>query len=267
METIIREVPFAPRLTLVAALQSVGDRQISATGIAKDGGFAMRLAQSEIQERAAEAVSEPEPGLYGCGTGASFRTAAERACTEALERLAVHRWWYEGARIKGPSPNDTRFLEQAFKLYNRTSPRRTHIAELAYFPSTQVMLVWSHDQYGRGICLGYGASQHRGAAIRKALRELVQMEFSLGLIGAKLRVGVPLTVSEKAMWARAVDLTIDIYPSLWAYEAGSRPDQHPEIKLKRLRNPIGPLVVVRASIHSTMKSSKTRALPGQWTPY
>lgn len=261
------KVPFSPGLTLVAYVRNFKGSSLSATGIAQSRALANRLADSEMQERATE-CSTPQPSEFvGVAAGTSYRTAAARAQTELLERLAVHQWWYKGAMLRRPLPSDQQALHRALLLYRRNSPRSISVAELAIAPPYTIFVVWSHDKVGQGLCLGFGASPHRHAAIYKALRELVQMEFSLGLIFAKLRSNTKLGCREQGVLDRAIGLRLDTFPELWSLHKFSTVLSACKSKLTRLRNPIGDKVVVRATFLGDDKKDVEHRESRQWGPY
>jgi hypothetical protein len=263
----IIQVPFSPGLTLAACMIDFEGNPISATGIAQSCLLANRLAESEIQERIAACAAPFQSDIEGLAAGTNYKIAAARAKAELLERMAVHQWWYEGAALGKALASDQRALDKVLLLYRRKSPRCVKVAELAVAPPLTIIIVWSHDNAGQGICLGFGASHHRHAAIYKALRELVQMEFSLGIILTKQRTKKKLCPREESVLDRAAGLRTDAHPVLWSFNGSSTVLSSCKIVSTRLHNPIGNKVVVRATFSEIKKCSVDRTGFRQWRPY
>lgn len=245
-------------------MQIFEDRPVSATGVATSKQRAVRMAKSEMQERVAQRCLEHDPRLSGYGAATKHKVATARAHAELVERWAVWQWWLGGERLCKASENDLDIMGKALQLYQWRTPRKIALAEISRINGFHVMVAWSRDQDERGICLGYGASWKRKSAIKKALRELVQMEFSLGLSVLKRSEGVSLGREERLLLDRAGALNCSEWNPLCLYRGERDSAPMPRFEFRNLPNPIGDRIIVQATICSA-ESPDTRSMP--WGPY
>lgn len=131
----------------------------------------------------ADATSPTDPGNEGAAAGASFRHAATSALLERFERAAIHNWW-TGQQDAIAVPREwtasagTDNLVSSARMY--AEQKRTYsviVLELRY--SVWTMAAISRDADGRTPVVGYGAGLDPLSAARKAIGEMLQMEFGL----------------------------------------------------------------------------------------
>lgn len=151
----------------------------------------------------------------GCAAG---RTAAEAAASglwELIERDALVSWWYEG---HAPRPLDRRAASGADQylrlLRGGAAGRRTIVIDISAYPDLPAVAACSFGPDGTGFAAGFAAHADTLVAARKAIRELMQMEFGLLLVEAKVSAGLPLNEDELRQRRRA-EVFVD-HPALSA---------------------------------------------------
>lgn len=149
----------------------------------------------------------------GCAAG---RTAAEAAASglwELIERDALVSWWYEG---HAPRPLDRRAASCAEQYLQQmrgvAAERRTILLDISAYPDLPAVAACSFGLDGTGFATGFAAHADTLVAARKAIRELMQMEFGLLLVEAKVSAGLALNEDELRQ-QRRTGVTMD-HPAL-----------------------------------------------------
>ncbi|MEM7544678.1 MAG: YcaO-like family protein [Pseudomonadota bacterium] len=196
----------APGLTLVGAHATGPDGPLSATGIGSSAASARARCQSEQAEAA---CLPPRSSLSGIAAHPDAEHAALNAIEELIERWLVGRWWQGAIPAQTPDPLLLRRFDQCSRDWSCTDRRQRGLAALTASALPTVMVAWSCNHEHRAIAFGAACRIDPSAATRAALRELCQMEFSLGLILTKAARGERLTKRETASVNRAQNLILD----------------------------------------------------------
>lgn len=249
-------LPHATKLTLVAALTD----GISATGVATSRDHALTLARAEMQERHAQAAYQLGTGIAGFGTGRRQATADKRAQNEAIERYAVDRWWFHGQHPQQSDPKDKNRVRRILHDIGRASDRTVRTGSLMPVNNTTIYFALSDDQNGLRLCFGFGTT------LRRAVVELMQMEFAFDLLTFKIRANSTLTREETAQWDRAQNLGIDQISPL--FTPTDPCCANVALRTEPLHNARGPLKVSCAQIAPTPPFTTTDSTPWRrWSPF
>ncbi|GLQ55090.1 YcaO-like family protein [Devosia nitrariae] len=202
---------------------------VAATDL-RTGGGAMVPAEICLRTR----DSQKRRIGSGCAAGRTAAEAASSGLWELVERDALVSWWYEG---HAPRPLDRRAASGAEQylqlLRGGAGGRRTILIDISAHPDLPAVAACSFGPDGKGFVAGFAAHADTLVAARKAIRELMQMEFGLLLVEAKVSAGLPLNEDELRQRRRA-DVSVD-HPAL-AVRGGARdsvPSSSPEELLER----------------------------------
>lgn len=181
---------------------------LSATGLSSCPRMAQRLSASELAERhvVADLRSRsllPPDRLYGAGAGAEQGFARKVARLEMVERVAARRWWWGGSLARRPNAQARHAAATVLARHPRQQSRRTVLLDIASRDGLAVILAFSAEANGRGVCFGLACRARAADAAKAAVIELFQMEFALTLARARKAHGVTLPSAEKRLLDRA----------------------------------------------------------------
>lgn len=195
---------------------------LSATGLATSPEMARRLSGAELVER--QVVAElrggggvPKGCLYGAAAGPDRSFARTGARHELCERVAAARWWHARTPARRAPARARGEAAALLARHPRRRARRTGLLDIGTVPGLAVILAWSAEANGRGLCFGLACRGAPAAAAEAAVIELFQMEFALALARARRASGVVLPTAEARLLDRAERLAL---PWLWRRRPG-----------------------------------------------
>ena len=185
---------------------------ISATGIHETMCGARRRCAMELVERVElpEAINSRPPGnVLAKGTAAGHcQNAVEvNAASEAVERLLCQLWWTGQLPATQPLPAICQAAENWIAQWCPARPQAMAILALQAAGLKPVLVAISWSKEGRDLCFGMAAHKCSKSAAKKALREMIQMEFGLSVIRFRQRHGIAPSSREQAALARADGLS------------------------------------------------------------
>ena len=209
---IVQPHPGIAGLYLSAEAAPTRRGSLSATGLATCPDLARQLSAAELAER--RVVSDlradgalPRHGFYGAAAGPDRDFARAGALRELCERVAAADWWRGGAPARRAPARALRTAATLLARHPRRQPRRTGLLDIGAVPGVTVIVAWSAEADGRGLCFGLACRGTPAAAAEAAVIELFQMEFALALARARRLRGGSLPVAEAQLLDRAARLS------------------------------------------------------------
>lgn len=210
---IVLPHPGVAGLYLSAEAVPIPGGSISATGVAATPQMARCLSEAEMAERKAVAQLRakgllPAGCIYGAAASPARSFARTRALQELCERVAARRWWCTGGPARRAPARAWRSATAVLARHRRRHRRRTGFMDIGVVPGAPVILAWSAEADGRGLCFGLACRATAAAAAGAAMIELFQMEFALTLARARKARGVTLPAAEARLLDRAARLSL-----------------------------------------------------------
>ncbi|MEM9549691.1 MAG: YcaO-like family protein [Pseudomonadota bacterium] len=203
---IIQPLPTAPGLFVAAAVDDRNGTPISATGLGETEDKARLLCQAELIERMTLNAARSGAAVGGAA-GRDRDMAIVHALWEAAEREAAWAWWL-GEREPVPLSDDANGILYHLRECWQIGPRPVRLARLAtplHYPTIAAV---THSREGHDLCIGSATRATEDAAIRAAVKEMLQMAFGLELIRYRETHGRPPDPREQRHLDRATSLAI-----------------------------------------------------------
>jgi ribosomal protein S12 methylthiotransferase accessory factor len=146
----------------------------------------------------------------GCAAGRDWTEAAAAGLWELIERDALVSWWYDGNPAR-PLSEEVALDAEIYtrRLRGNAHTRSTLLLDISAQPDLPAVAACSFLADGTGFVAGFAAHADVTRAAGKAIRELIQMEFGLLLVGAKSSAGLPLNEDELRQQRRADEVGTD----------------------------------------------------------
>jgi ribosomal protein S12 methylthiotransferase accessory factor len=146
----------------------------------------------------------------GCAAGRDWTEATAAGLWELIERDALVSWWYDGNPSR-PLAKDVALDAEIYlrRLRGNAHTRSTMLLDISAYPSLPAVAAFSFLANGTGFVAGFAAHADVVRAARKAIRELIQMEFGFLLVGAKSSARLQLNEDELRQQRRATEVTAD----------------------------------------------------------
>ena len=164
------------------------------------------------------------PIAVGVAAGTTPDMALSNAILEAVERHSSLTWWFGGMPGNVPSQAAQAGFESLLVDWVRDTDRRSGLLDITTSCGIPGFVAWSCEEDGRGLCFGTACRLDELKAVRAAVRELLQMEFGLGLVRYKRKHGATLTRKERMILARTKRLRLDACEGLLK----PHPTDHPK---------------------------------------
>jgi len=212
MRTVL-PLPGVAGLHLSAEAEPSRRGSLSATGLAACPDLARRLSAAELAERRVVSALRAGGGLplgclHGAAAGPDRSFARDGARRELCERVTAAGWWVGRLRARRAPAPARRSAAAALARHPRRRPRRGGLLDLGAVPGLAVILAWSVEADGRGLCFGLACRATAAAAAAAAVVELYQMEFALALARARRARGVAMPAAEWRLLDRAARLSL-----------------------------------------------------------
>ncbi|MDO9524108.1 MAG: YcaO-like family protein [Gemmobacter sp.] len=168
------------------------------------------------------------PGLArsstGYAAGSSLKMATDAAIRERVERHAIALWYAGGGAALLHAPHAAQWLEAAYRAGTQTRAGAQYL--MLPHKVAGLSVVASITRGETGIAVGYGCAPDTTQAACKALTEVLQGEFALGLERGRTEQGIqpPPTgfLARSALFAARSDLFEATLPAVVATGAPPR---------------------------------------------
>jgi ribosomal protein S12 methylthiotransferase accessory factor YcaO len=176
------ELPGFRGLFLAASVSPAQGQNVSATGVARTLEDAQMRHDAERAERRVADAQPSEGGVVGWAAGRDDMALIERrACFELAERWLAAAWWAGQIAPGALSPKAAARLSQIKDAIVRKADRRDGALVIRARDWPSIVVAWSCDPDGFGLCFGLAGGVSEAEAATSAWIELCQMEFGLAL--------------------------------------------------------------------------------------